>query len=130
MELVALQGVLDDKSILQLSSVASHTVTRPVRHNAMKRQMRVARVWRKACQREAACQNELHDRMQLQKLASLIIFPERFAKARAMAMMTNILGRPVTHADIDQFSIAERAEARARQLEEPYYAAAPEGEGA
>ncbi len=43
MELVALQGLLDGKSLLQLSTTASHTLTRLARHKAMKRQMQKQR---------------------------------------------------------------------------------------
>ena len=43
MELVALQGLLDSKSLLQLSTTASHTLTRLARHKAMKSQMQKQR---------------------------------------------------------------------------------------
>jgi hypothetical protein len=41
MDIVALRGVFDDKSLLQLSATGSRSVTRPARHNAMKRQMQI-----------------------------------------------------------------------------------------
>jgi hypothetical protein len=106
MELVALQGLLDDKSLVQLSTAASHTVTRSARHGAMKRQMLLRRVWRKDWLREIASQDEHDSRMKLQKLANIITSPPMFAKMSAMDMMDDILGRRVTPAEVRVFSAA------------------------
>ena len=39
MDIIAAQGLLDDKSLLQLSTANNRIVARSTRHNAMKRQM-------------------------------------------------------------------------------------------
>ena len=43
MDIIAAQGLLDDKSLLQLSTANNRIVARSTRHNAMKRQMQAQR---------------------------------------------------------------------------------------
>jgi hypothetical protein len=60
MELVAAHGLLDSESLLQLSTTASHTLTRSARHGAMKRQMQVLKAKVALDRRDAKARREDH----------------------------------------------------------------------
>ena len=85
MDIVALQGVLDDKTLLLLSTADSRTVTRPMRHNAMKRQIQAQRAMRAYDER---CRIKLaDDRTMAQRMLACITMCDTLNDAQEAALL-------------------------------------------
>jgi len=105
MDVVALQGFLDDKSLLQLSTAGSRTVTRPARHHAMKRQMQLKMNQKGA--REEFIISELNRSVEAFSFMVTCNNP-RLNQEIALSRITTMRGRPVINLEVWRWANAYR----------------------